>query len=85
MNRTFRRGTWRQGLITFCAVLPVSLVLNLVLAPHLHSWPRPVVTVLNAAVLVATLNWILLPGLHYVTAGWAHGARRSSSRKHDTL
>jgi antibiotic biosynthesis monooxygenase (ABM) superfamily enzyme len=47
-------------------------VLNLALAPALAPLlPRPWVVVVNAALLVATLNWILLPGLHWLTRGWA--------------
>lgn len=52
-------------------VLPVSLVLNFVLAPLTDHWPRLAVVVFNAAVLVAALNWALLPALHQVTRGWA--------------
>lgn len=71
MNRTFRPGTWRQAVLTFCAVLPMSLLLNFVVTPILAGWPKLALTVLNATLLVATLNWALLPALHYVTAGWA--------------
>lgn len=68
----FRPGSWRQGLVTLAGVLPVSAALNLALAPALApSLPRPWVVVVNAALLVATLNWVLLPGLHWVTRGWA--------------
>lgn len=68
----FRAGTWRQALVTLAGVLPVSVVLNLVLAPALSPLlPKPGVVVVNAVLLVATLNWVLLPGLHWVTRGWA--------------
>lgn len=71
MSRTFRPGTWRQAVLTFCAVLPMSLLLNFVVTPTLAGWPKLALTVLNATLLVATLNWALLPALNYVTAGWA--------------
>ena len=71
MSRTFRPGTWRQAVLTFCAVLPMSLLLNFVVTPILAGWPKLALTVLNATLLVATLNWALLPALNYVTAGWA--------------
>ncbi|MCS5498857.1 hypothetical protein NY547_16520 [Cnuibacter physcomitrellae] len=73
MSRTpFHPGTWRQALVTLSGVLPVSLVLNLVLAPLLAPFlPRLVILALNAALLVAALNWALLPGLHWATKGWA--------------
>ncbi|GIF13696.1 hypothetical protein [Actinoplanes teichomyceticus] len=71
MSRPWRAGTWRQAVITYSAVLPVSLVLHLVLGPLTAPWPRLSVIVVNAAVLVASLNWVLLPALHRVTRGWA--------------
>lgn len=71
MTRRFRPGTVRQASITYCAVLPVSLVLNEIVDPLIASWPRLAVLVFNATVLVAALNWLLLPALHAVTRGWA--------------
>jgi hypothetical protein len=34
-------------------------------------WPKLQLVVFNAAVLVAALNWALLPMLHWATRGWA--------------
>jgi len=73
-----RLGTWRQGLLTFAGVLPVSLVVNLVLAPLLAGLlPRIAIIAIDAAILVAALNWALLPALHWATEGWAVRARTS--------
>lgn len=71
MRPPFRPGTWRQAVITYTAVLPVSLVLNFALTPITDNWPRLAVVIFNAAVLVAALNWVLLPALHHTTRGWA--------------
>lgn len=82
MSRTFRPGTWRQAVLTFCAVLPMSLLLNFVVTPILAGWPKLALTVLNATLLVATLNWALLPALNYVTAGGPRPGRRAHSHGH---
>lgn len=71
MRVPFRPGTWRQAVVTYAGVLPVSLVLNFALAPISNTWPRLEVVIFNAALLVATLNWVLLPALHWATRGWA--------------
>lgn len=50
----------------------MSLALNLGLTPLLSGLlPHHAVLVVNAAVLVAVLNWALLPVLHWITGGWA--------------
>lgn len=81
MRRHFRTGTWRQATITCCAVLPVSLVLNVTLEAVTAPWPRLVVVVLNALILVASLNWVLLPALHWLTRDWAARPRRGEEQE----
>ncbi|GAA4178161.1 hypothetical protein [Gryllotalpicola koreensis] len=77
-RQPLRIGTWRQGLLTFAGVLPVSLVLNLALAPLLAGLlPHLAIVAIDAAILVAALNWVLLPALHWVTNGWAVRSRTS--------
>lgn len=72
MRPPLRPGTWRGGLVTLAGVLPVSLLLNLGLAPALgRLLPHILVVGINAVVLVAVLNWLLLPLLHWTTKGWA--------------
>lgn len=78
-----RPGTWRGGLITLAGVLPVSLLLNFVLAPLVdRALPHLLTVCVNAVVLVAVLNWLLLPLLHWTTKGWALPAR--PDRRDDT-
>jgi len=73
-----RIGTWRRGMLTFAGVLPVSLLLNLALAPLLTGLlPHIAIVVVNAGILVAALNWALLPLLHWATNGWAVRSRIS--------
>jgi len=71
VKQRFRTGSWRQALVTYAAVLPVSLLLNFVLNILTRDWPKLLVVVVNAAVLVALLNWGLLPLLSWVTRGCA--------------
>lgn len=68
-------------MITYAGVLPVSLVLNTALAPLFDRWPRFAVVVVNAAILVAALNWILLPALHALTRGWATPREKRSTTR----
>ena len=71
-----RLGTWKQGVITLSGVLPVSILLNRVLAPFLGGFLPPIAVIsLDATLLVAALNWLLLPALHWVTNGWATRGR----------
>jgi antibiotic biosynthesis monooxygenase (ABM) superfamily enzyme len=71
VKEPFRDGTWRRAIITYAAVLPLSLFLNFVFSHVTGHWPKLQLVVFNAAVLVAALNWALLPMLHWATRGWA--------------
>lgn len=70
-RRRFRRGSWRQAVVTLAGVLPMSVALNIGLDPLTNGWPRLATVVANATVLVASLTWVLLPALHWATGGWA--------------
>lgn len=70
-RRRFRRGSWRQAVVTLAGVLPMSVALNIGLDPLTSDWPRLATVVANATVLVASLTWVLLPALHWATGGWA--------------
>lgn len=80
MRRRFRAGTWRQAAITYSAVLPVSLILNLAMSPMTTTWPRLVVVILNATILVVSLNWVLLPALHWATRDWVARSLREGGK-----
>ncbi|WP_313546670.1 hypothetical protein [Leifsonia aquatica] len=81
MRPPLRPGTWRGGVVTLAGVLPVSLLLNLILAPLADRLlPHPVTVCVNAILLVAVLNWLLLPLLHWTTKGWALPARPERGR-----
>jgi len=70
-RRRFRRGSWRQAVVTLAGVLPMSVALNIGLDPLTNGWPRLATVVANATVLVASLTWVHLPALHWATGGWA--------------
>lgn len=81
MRPSLRPGTWRGAVVTLAGVLPVSLLLNLVIAPLLdRAVPHLLTVCLNAVLLVAVLNWLLLPLLHWTTKGWALPAGRDRRR-----
>jgi antibiotic biosynthesis monooxygenase (ABM) superfamily enzyme len=71
VKQRFRTESWRQALVTYAAVLPVSLLLNFALNIVTGDWPKLLVVVVNAAILVAVLNWGLLPLFSWFTRRWA--------------
>lgn len=72
MRPPLRPGTWRGSLVTLAGVLPVSLLLNVGFAPLVDRLLPHLLTVcINAVLLVAVLNWALLPLLHWTTKEWA--------------
>lgn len=70
---------WKMALVTLLGVYPVSLVLGLSVAPRLGELPKPLSSLVIAALIVAALTWVVMPLLTRVLHSWLHsqkGVRR---------
>ena len=69
---------WKMALVSLLAVLPVSIVLNLTLAPLLHEAPMVVGTLAKGALMIALLTWVLMPLLTRLLKSWLYPAGEGS-------
>lgn len=63
---------WKMALATLVGVYPTSLVLESFVAPHLHSPPRALVSLIIASCMVALLTWVVMPLVTKLLHRWLH-------------
>lgn len=61
---------WKMALVTLCGVFPASLFLYFVVGPLIKDLPTIVRLLLNAALMVALLTWLVMPFLTKVVKKW---------------
>ncbi len=63
---------WKMAVATLAGVYPTSLLLAYFVAPHLHSLPRPVVSLIIATCMVTMLTWVVMPQVIKLLHRWLH-------------
>jgi antibiotic biosynthesis monooxygenase (ABM) superfamily enzyme len=61
---------WRMTLLTIAAVFAITSLLQLVVMPHLASWPVELRLLLSACVVVTLLGYAVMPTLTKLFARW---------------
>jgi hypothetical protein len=69
---------WRMTAVTVAAVFAVTSLLQLLVVPHLASWPLLARLALSAVVVVLLLGHVVMPALTRVLAGWLHPGHASA-------
>jgi hypothetical protein len=54
---------WKMALVTLVAVVPISMLLNVLLQPRIASWPLPARSAAFGAVFVVLMTWVAMPRL----------------------
>lgn len=62
----------RQAVVTWCAALPVSIVISLLTGPFLDGEPFLVQKVVFVTLLVVLLTWVVMPWISRVAAGFLY-------------
>jgi antibiotic biosynthesis monooxygenase (ABM) superfamily enzyme len=63
---------WKTATVIALAIYPASLLLGLVLAPHLTEWPSALRQLATTAILVPYMSWVGVPWLSRRLNGWLH-------------
>jgi uncharacterized protein len=66
---------WRLTVLTIAAVFAITSLLQLVVFPHLASWPLEARLLLSACLVVTGLGHVVMPVLTRVLAGWLRPSR----------
>ena len=64
---------WRLTVLTIAAVFAITLGFQLLVAPHVGSWPLPVRLLLSATVVVVLLGQVVMPRLTRWFGPWLRG------------
>lgn len=67
---------WKMALVTLLAIVPLSLVLQITLAPRIHTWPLVLKTLILSLCTFATMTWIIMPNLTRLLKGWLYPTSR---------
>ena len=66
---------WRSTLLTIAAVFAITSLFQLVVTPHLTSWPLEARLLLSAVVVVVLLGYVVMPALTRLFRGWLQPRR----------
>jgi antibiotic biosynthesis monooxygenase (ABM) superfamily enzyme len=66
---------WRLTLLTIAAVFAITSLFQLLVTPHLESWPVELRLLLSACVVVVLLGHVVMPTLTRVLARWLRPRR----------
>ncbi|GAB3198597.1 antibiotic biosynthesis monooxygenase [Geodermatophilus arenarius] len=66
---------WRLTVLTIAVVFAITLAFQLLVAPHITSWPLPARLLLSATVVVVLLGQVVMPRLSRWLAPWLRGRR----------
>ena len=66
---------WRMTVLTVAAVFGITLVFQLLVSPHVTSWPLPLRLLLSAVIVVVLLGYVVMPVLTRLFARWLHPSR----------
>jgi antibiotic biosynthesis monooxygenase (ABM) superfamily enzyme len=65
---------YKLALLTWVAAYPIITVILGLLGPELASWPLGLRTLVVSVLMVATLTWLVMPGLTRVLRPWLRPA-----------
>ncbi|MFB4314246.1 antibiotic biosynthesis monooxygenase [Actinomadura sp. 21ATH] len=63
---------WKMVIVTFCAVYPMSLLIQLVVVPPTRPWPVALKAVTFPLLLVPVLTYVLMPLLSRALRRWLY-------------
>lgn len=66
---------WKMAIATLLGVYPTSLLIGETAGPWMHSWPLLLRSLVFAALMVALLNWVVMPLVTRLLHSWLHTAK----------
>jgi uncharacterized protein len=71
---------WKMAVVTLLGVYPVSLLIGILLGPHLRKLPLPLNLFVVSALIVTCLTWLVMP----VLTRWLKTWLRPEPQKRET-
>ena len=63
---------WKMAVVTFAAIYPLALLINVVLVPRTADWPLLLRPLVLAGILVPVMTWIVMPRLTRLLRRWLY-------------
>ncbi|HSK56865.1 MAG TPA: antibiotic biosynthesis monooxygenase [Jiangellales bacterium] len=63
---------WKMAVVTFAAIYPLALLINVLLVPHTQGWPVLLRPLVFAGILVPVMTWIVMPRLTRWVRRWLY-------------
>jgi antibiotic biosynthesis monooxygenase (ABM) superfamily enzyme len=66
---------YKMAIVAWCGVYPTSLLLNMILRPHMQGWPGPLVILVISVIMINLMTWVIMPVLTRVFRRWLYPKR----------
>jgi antibiotic biosynthesis monooxygenase (ABM) superfamily enzyme len=70
---------WKMFLVTLAAIVPLVLLMNLLVLPHIAGWPLVGRTLVFSGTLTGLMTWVVMPRMTRLFRGFLYGRSRSSA------
>jgi antibiotic biosynthesis monooxygenase (ABM) superfamily enzyme len=66
---------WKMFLVTLVAIIPLVLLMNLLVLPHIGAWPLVARTFVFSGTLTGLMTWVVMPRVTRLFRGFLYGRR----------
>jgi antibiotic biosynthesis monooxygenase (ABM) superfamily enzyme len=66
---------WKMFIVTLLAIVPLVLLMNLLVLPHISGWPLVGRTVVFSGTLTVLMTWVVMPRMTRLFRRFLYGAR----------
>lgn len=66
---------WKMALVTLLGIVPLVLLMNELVLPHLAGWPTLARTLVFSATLTTLMTWVVMPRLTRLLRRFLYGRR----------
>jgi antibiotic biosynthesis monooxygenase (ABM) superfamily enzyme len=64
-----------MALVTLLAIVPLVLLMNLLVLPHIAGWPLVLRTLLFSGTLTGLMTWVVMPRITRLFRRFLYGGR----------
>ncbi len=66
---------WKMAVVTLVAIVPLVLLMNLLVVPHLVGWPLVARTLVFSGTLTGLMTWVVMPRITRLFRRFLYGGR----------
>jgi antibiotic biosynthesis monooxygenase (ABM) superfamily enzyme len=67
---------WKMAAVTLLAIIPLVLLMNVLVLPHIAGWPLVLRTLVFSGTLTTLMTWVIMPRLTRAFSRFLYGRRR---------